>query len=88
VRVHLAAEHALQLEFAHLGFKPLCVVLDVACCAFVVLALGELQQLAGIVDTLGGLVDFLEIGAQPRAFLAELLRALRLGPYGRVLQLP
>ena len=54
VRVHLAVEHALELEAAHLGLEALRVALDVARGGLVVLAFGELEQLGGIGDALGG----------------------------------
>ncbi len=43
VRVHLAAEHALELELAHVGFELAGVALDFGGHAFVVLALGEIE---------------------------------------------
>jgi hypothetical protein len=87
VRVHLAAKHALELEAAHLLFEALRVRLDIACGRLVVFGLGQLQQFAGITDALGGALDGADVGAQARAFAAELLGALRLGPDLRIFQL-
>ena len=43
VRIHLAAEHALEFELAHVGFELARVALDFARHALVVLALGEIE---------------------------------------------
>jgi hypothetical protein len=43
VRVHLAAEHALELELAHVGFEHAGVALDLAHHALVGVGFGELQ---------------------------------------------
>jgi len=72
---------------AHLGFEALRVALDVARRALVPLGLGELQQLAGVADPLGGAVDLADVGAQPCALAPELLGTRRVGPDCRVLQL-
>ena len=44
--VHLAAEHALELEAAHLGLEPLGVLLDVPGGRLIALDLGQIQQFA------------------------------------------
>jgi len=87
VRVHLAAEHAPQLEMAHLAFELLCVALDVARRTLIALAGSELEQLAGITDALGGAVDLGDLRAQAGAFAPELLRARGIGPHRCILQL-
>jgi hypothetical protein len=88
VRVHLATEHTLELEAADFGLEPLGVRLDVPGGRLIALALGQIQQLRRIVDTLGGAVDVGDLGTQARPLLAELLCPLRLRPDGRVLELP
>jgi hypothetical protein len=80
-------EHALQLEAPDLGLQLLRVLVDVLGGGLVALALGKLQQLAGIRDALGRAVDLAGIGGQPGTLAPQLLRFLRLGPNGRVLEL-
>jgi hypothetical protein len=87
VRVHLAVEHALELEFAYPALETGGVALDVLRGSLVVFAFGELQQLRRIRDALGGAVELRELGAQLRPFAAQFLRPLGLGPDGRVFQL-
>jgi hypothetical protein len=87
VRVHLAAEHALELEVAHVGFEPLRVALDVARRGFIVLGLGELQQLGGLGEALGGAIDLTDVAREARTLAPEFLRARRIRPYARLLQL-
>jgi hypothetical protein len=88
VRVHLPAEHALELESADLAVEPRSVLLYVPGGRLVALALGELQQLRRIVDAFGGAIDLRDLGRETRPLLPELLRPLRLRPDGRVLELP
>jgi hypothetical protein len=87
MRVHLAAEHALELEMPHGSFQMLSLALDVGRCRRVTLAGGELEQLGRLADTGGGAVDFLDVSAQARAFAPELLGARGIRPDGRILQL-
>ena len=87
VRVHLAVEHALQLELADAAFEAHRVALDVARRGLIVLAFRELEQLRGIGNGLAGAVELVDLGAQLRAFAAELLRLVRLLPDGGVFQL-
>ncbi|MBW4051253.1 MAG: hypothetical protein HIU85_07300 [Proteobacteria bacterium] len=86
--VHLAAEHALELEPADLALEPLGILLDVTRGSLIPLALGQLEQLGRIIDTLAGAIDVAEVGAEARPLLAELLRPLRLRPDGGVFELP
>jgi hypothetical protein len=88
VRVHLAAEHALELETANLALEPLGILPDVPRGSFVALPLGQLQELLRIADALGGAIDLRDVGAETGALLTELLGPLRLRPDGRVLELP
>jgi hypothetical protein len=53
-------EHPLELETAHVRLERHGLGLDVLGSRFVVFALRELQQLGGIGDSLGSLVDFLD----------------------------
>jgi hypothetical protein len=78
VRVHLAAEHAFELETAYLAFEPLRVLADVAGGGLVPLPLGQLQQLFRIADALGGAIDLRDVGAEAGPLLAELLGPVRL----------
>jgi len=87
VGIHLAAEHALELEPAHAVFQTERILLDVARGGFVVLAFGQLEQLGGVGDGFGGAVDGVELGRQPRAFAAELLGLVGRGPDGGVFEL-
>jgi hypothetical protein len=88
VRVHLAAEHALQLEAADFALEPLGVPPDVLGGRLIALPLGQFQELRRVGDALGRAVDLRDVGAEAGALLPELLRPLRLRPDGRVLQLP
>jgi predicted membrane metal-binding protein len=88
VRVHLAAEHALELEAADLLLQPRGVLLDIARRGFIAFALGQLEQLGGVIDALGGAIDVRQVGREACPFLAELLRAIRLRPDRRILELP
>jgi len=87
VRVHLAAEHAPQLEMAHLGLEALRVAFDVAGRRLIALAGGELEQLAGIADALGSAIDLGDLGTQAGAFAPELLGARGIRPHRRILEL-
>jgi hypothetical protein len=86
VGVHLAGEHALELELRDLALEPAGVLLDRGDRAGVGFGLGELEQLARLDDTavqlLEGADDALELGA----LAAELLGPLRVLPDGRVLE--
>jgi hypothetical protein len=58
VRVHLAAEHAFEFEFAHAGLELPSIAFDVARGGLVALALGQLEQLRGVADGTAGTIDF------------------------------
>jgi hypothetical protein len=87
VGVHLATEHPPQLEPAHLFLDLRHLALEVEGGRFVILGLGQLQQLDGGLQGPLRCIDLLDVGGQPRPFLAEVLRALGLRPYRRILQL-
>jgi hypothetical protein len=88
VRVHLTAEHALELETANVPLEPLGILPDVAGSGLVTLPFGQLQELLRIADALGGAIDLRDVGAEAGALLSQLLGPLRLRPDGRVLELP
>jgi hypothetical protein len=87
VGIHLAVEHALELEPAHAAFEAGSVALDVERGGLVVFAFSKLQQLRGIRDALGGAIELRELGGQLRPFAAQFLRPLGLRPDSRVFQL-
>jgi hypothetical protein len=81
-------EHALELEIAHAPLDALRIAFDVPGRGFVVLALGEIEQLGGVGDGLGGAIELIELSGELGAFAPELLCLLGLLPDGRVFQLP
>jgi hypothetical protein len=87
VRIHLAAEHALQFELAQLRLDGRQLAFDVAGDRLVVVGLGKREQLDGIVDGRGRAVQLLDLGGELGALAAEFLGALGLRPDGRVLEL-
>jgi hypothetical protein len=87
VGIHLAAEHSLQLEVAHLAFERGRFALDVARGGFVVLAFGELEQLVRIRDGFGGVVELGELGAQACTLAAEFLGLVGLVPDAGIFEL-
>jgi hypothetical protein len=80
VRIHLAAEHAAELEHPHAGFKLRDFPFDVADGGRVILGLGQLQQLDGIGQRRACGIQLLQVRAQPRALSPKLLRPLRVVP--------
>jgi hypothetical protein len=87
MRIHLAAEHALELEPAHgsLEARPLLLELDRS--RLVAFGFCHGEQLEGIARAIAGAVEVGELGAQADAFLAQLLGAPRLRPDLRVFEL-
>ena len=67
MRIHLMGEHPLELETADVGLQSRRFGLDVPRGGFVVLAFCELQQLGGIGNPLGRLVDLLNRRGEPGA---------------------
>jgi hypothetical protein len=57
-------KHALQFETSDFGLESLRVGIDVARGTFIALALGELEELGGVGDALGGAVDLDRVGGQ------------------------
>jgi len=76
MRVHLAAEHAFELELSHAGLELPGVALDVARGGLIAFALGQLQQLRGIADGTAGTIDFAQFADQPRTLAPKLLGTL------------
>ncbi len=88
MRVHLAGEHALELEARDRGLDLADVRLHGAHHALVGVRLGEFEQLGGFVEPglqlVEGADDRLELGA----LTAEFLGAVGLAPDGRILEFP
>jgi hypothetical protein len=80
VRIHLAAEHAPELQRAHGGFQPRDFLLDVGDGRGIVLGLGQLEQLAGIGKLGSRGIELGEVGNQPGAFASQFLRAFGVVP--------
>jgi hypothetical protein len=77
VRVHLAAEHALEFEPAYGALQLAPFLLQVAGGALIPFRFGQLKQLRGIRDALLGARDLADVGTQARTFAPELLGARR-----------
>jgi hypothetical protein len=86
VRVHLAAEHALEFELADLGLHRGQIALDLAGGGFVVFGLGKLEEFDRVADRVGRAVDFAEFAGELGAFAAELLGLVGLLPDRRVFE--
>jgi len=84
--VHLAAEHALELQPPHAGLELGGVAFDVARGGFIVLAFRQIEQLRGIADRGVGAIEFANLACQARTLTAQLLGALGSAPDGRVFQ--
>ncbi len=80
VRVHLAREHAAELELAELLFEALEVRLNLGDCVFVVLLGGKVQEVGGIVETGRQLVESYDNGFERGAFLSKRLGSLGVIP--------
>jgi hypothetical protein len=87
VRVHLAVEHALQLEAAYTPLEPDGIAFDVRRGGFVLFAFGELEELCRIRDGLGGAIELAKLSSQLGAFPAQLLGLLGVLPDGGIFQL-
>ncbi len=86
MRVHLAGEHALELELLDLLGQPLHVVFDFRGCGIVGLRGGQLQEFGGIAQGSPEPVQTADHLFQLGAFLAEFLGALRVVPDARLLE--
>jgi hypothetical protein len=87
VRVHLAREHARELELLDLAFELRGIGLHVRDRALVVLELGEFKEFDGAGDAVPDAVEALGEPRERRAFLAEGLRLVRVVPDLGVLEL-
>jgi hypothetical protein len=85
--VHLAVEHALELEAAHAAFEADGLALDILRGAFVVLALGQLEKLGRIGNRFGGAIELSELGGEFGALAPELLCLVGRLPDGWVFEL-
>jgi hypothetical protein len=85
--IHLAVEHALQLEAAHPPFETHGLALDVLRGALVVLALGELQKLGRIGNRFGRAVELCQLGGEFGALAPEFLRLVGRLPDGGIFEL-
>jgi hypothetical protein len=85
--IHLAVEHALQLEAAHTPFQADGLALDVLRRALVVLALGEVEKLGRIGNRFAGAVERFELGGEFGALAPELLRLVGRLPDGGIFEL-
>jgi len=88
VRVHLAREHALELELGDRALEPLDVALHGQRRGFILFRLCELQKLACVLEALAQLVERADDSFEFRALAPELLRALGVAPDRGVLELP
>jgi hypothetical protein len=87
VRIHLAGEHALELERLDPARELLRVRDDRVRGALVVFGDRELEQLAGLDDAGLQPLELVDDLRETRALAPELLRALRVVPDVRVLEL-
>jgi hypothetical protein len=88
VRVHLAREHALELEPGDRVLETSDVALDGLRGVLVLLRFGEAEQLARIDQACAELVERADDRFEFRALAPELLRTLGPIPDGRVFELP
>jgi hypothetical protein len=86
-RIHLAGEHALELELLDFRREVVDVGGNRRDRALVVLADRQIQQVAGLAERTGQRADAADDAIEVRALLAELLRALRVVPDVRVFEL-
>jgi hypothetical protein len=86
--VHLAGEHALELELGDGALELFDVALDSARGSLVLLGFGEPEQLTGVGEPLPQLVARADDRFEPGALAAELLGALGVVPDRRLFELP
>jgi hypothetical protein len=79
VRVHLAREHAHELELLDAPLDRRDIALDVAEPSLVALCLNQVEQLAAVAESRGDAVELRDRGLKARALSPEFL-----GPLGRV----
>jgi len=78
MRIHLATEHALEFEFAHLRFELRRFAFDIGGGIRVVFRLGQVQQFSGVGQRAPGAVQLTQFLRESRAFAAEFLRPVGL----------
>jgi hypothetical protein len=87
VRIHLAGEHALELQLLHVLLEQPEVALDGARGGFVVLLDGEAEQLVGVLQTVAEAIERAYDLLEASALAPQLLRLVGRIPDGGVLQL-
>jgi hypothetical protein len=87
VRVHLAREHAAELEAADRALVALDLLGDRVDRGRVTLLHRHPEQVAGVGDALGELIDGADDALELRPLAAQRLRPLGLAPDLRVLEL-
>jgi hypothetical protein len=87
VRIHLAREHALELELLDVLLDGGEVALHIAHGRFVVLLDREVQQLAGIAEAVADCVQRGDDGIELGALAPQLLRPVGRVPDPRIFQL-
>jgi hypothetical protein len=87
VRVELAVEHAAELEVAEFRIHGAEFALDVLQRGGIVFGGGHLEQFAHVPETGTDALQTGDDAFQRGAFLTERLRAIRIVPYVRLLQL-
>ena len=85
-RIHLAGEHALEFELVDFRGELIDIVGDCSDRAFVVFADRKIEQIAGLAERIGQRADAADDALEIRAFLAEILRALRVVPDVRIFE--
>jgi hypothetical protein len=86
VCIHLAAEHALELQAAHIRLECPDVALDRTGSRFVVFQLGEFEQLRGIAQCVADAVELLQLSGQARTLAPQLLGPRGVAPDRRVFE--
>jgi hypothetical protein len=86
VRVHLAREHAAELELGDALFEQGGIALELGEAVRVLFGLDEIQQLGRVRHSLAYRIQFGHHAFEARALSAEFLGALRRVPDLRVLQ--
>jgi hypothetical protein len=87
MRIHLAGEHALELQLFHALFVAIDIGNDRVGGVFVILGFDQLQQLAGSCKAVGERADAVDRLVEQGALAAQRLRPLRIVPDVGVFQL-
>ena len=88
MRVHLAREHALELELGELRVDATEVLFDGADHPLVSVGFGHVEQFGRLVEATCHLVERRNHPVELAALATEFLCALRVLPDGRVFELP